>query len=47
MVKFLHNFAAFWVKNAKLFADFFGDLKNHSIGPWIWIFFLVCVFLPA
>jgi hypothetical protein len=34
MIKFLHNLALFRVKNANLFAEFFGEniLKNHNIG---------------
>jgi hypothetical protein len=36
MIKILHNFALFWVKNANFFAEFFGEnkIKNHNIGPW-------------
>jgi hypothetical protein len=32
MIKILHNSALFWNKNAKFFAEFFGE-KNHNIGP--------------
>jgi hypothetical protein len=35
MIKFLHNVALFWVKNANFLPDFFGEniLKNYNIGP--------------
>jgi hypothetical protein len=36
MIKFLHNLALLWVKNAIFFANFLGEniIKNRSIGPW-------------
>jgi hypothetical protein len=36
MIKFLHNLALIWVKNANIFAKYFGEniFKNHNIGPW-------------
>jgi hypothetical protein len=36
MINFFHNLHLFRVKNAKFFAEFFGEniLKNHNIGPW-------------
>jgi hypothetical protein len=36
MIKFWHNLALFWVKNANFFRQIFGRkyFRNHNIGPW-------------
>jgi hypothetical protein len=35
MIKFLHNLALFWVKNANFLLNFSAKIfKNHNIGRW-------------